>query len=225
MDVDPIPLESSKAQLAEASDLSQRLSKDKVRIQRWPSPLSPVVGPSVMVMPIDRVAECLVDSGFMRGELVRFVKSSLLSGKAFMNKGDTLQNYEDAIVPNGQTLTMQVRSEYRMATEKEVLDSVDSQAFSAATGRALSKKALETRYVLRYHEGAKLIEAYDALPRQAKVVLDILNDSGREELTEASIEMLLNDRVDELKTKQDAGKIFGFYRRRLIDEGHLEEVE
>jgi len=40
-----------------------------------------------------------------------------------------------------------------------------------------------------------------------------------------AIEVVLTENQDELKTKQDPMKIFAFYRHRLVEEGHLEEVE
>ena len=214
---------AAKVLQEQADYLSQKMS-NKVRVQRWNGPLSPVIGPNIIIGDLDKIADALVGSGFMHNWFLEKVKEHLLSGGVFTNRGEHRSDYEDSIVPNGQVVAMQVRSEYRMASEKEVLDYVDTQQFANVTGHAISKRAQETRYALHYHEGAKLIEAYDGLPRQAKVILDMLDEAGRESYTEASIEMILSEGADRLKTKQEPGKIFGFYRRRLIDEGHLEEL-
>lgn len=176
-------------------------------------------------MGLDKVAEALSISGFMKPWVIEKIKSHLVSGGMFLNRGSTAHDDERALVPNGLVVGMAVRSEYRMATEAEILDYVDNQQFANVTGRQVSKRSQEKGYVLHYHEGAKIIAAYDDLPRQAKVVLDVLNDTGRENFTEASIDMLLTEKKDLLKTKQDPLKIFAFYRRRFIDEGHMEEVD
>jgi hypothetical protein len=112
-----------------------------------------------------------------------------------------------------------------MATEAEVLNYVDTQKFANIVGHPVSRRAQEKSYLLHYHEGVKLIEAYDKLPRQAKVVLDLLNDAGRESFTEASIEVILVENAELLKTKQDPRKIWDFYRSRFLEEGHVEKLE
>jgi hypothetical protein len=174
---------------------------------------------------MDQIAEGLAKSGFMIPWIVDKIKDHLKSGGVFLNKGQGKGDYEDALVPNGHQVALIVKSEYRLATEKEVLDYVDNAEYASVTGHAISKRAQEKAYALHYHEGPKLIEAYDSLPRQAKVILDLLNDTGRESFTEASIQMILLDGKELLKTKQEPMIIFGFYRKRLIEEGHLEETE
>jgi hypothetical protein len=221
---DSLPESFVDAAREEIARLSEKMS-NKVRIQRWAGPLGPVVGPSLIIADINKVAESLAGSGFMKPWVIGEIKKHLLNGGAFMNRGASRAEYEDAVVPNGQVLAMQVRSEYRMATEKEVLDYVDNQEFANLTGHAVSRRAQEKGYILRYHEGPAVIMAYDRLPRQAKVILDLLNDTGRESFTEASIEVILAEHADELKTRQEPIKLWGFYRRRLIDEGHVEESE
>jgi len=206
-----------------AAALGQKMST-KVRVQRYASALGPVVGPALIISPLNKVAEALADSGFMRPWVVEQIKQHLLNGGTFTNRGTDIGDYEPAIVSNGQQLHMQVRSEYRMASEAEVLTYVDNQEFANVTGKAVSKRAQERKYVLRYHEGPELIQAYDSLPRQARVMLDILSEAGRESFTEASIEMVLTENVERLKTKQETSVLFGFYRKRLVDEGHLEEA-
>jgi hypothetical protein len=206
-----------------AAALSQKMST-KVRVQRYASTLGPVVGPALIISPLQKVAEALADSGFMRQWVVEQIKQHLLNGGTFTNRGMEVGDYEPAIVSNGQQLHMQVRSEYRMASEAEVLTYVDNQEFANVTGKAVSKRAQERKYILRYHEGPELIQAYDSLPRQARVMLDILSEAGRESFTEASIEMVLTENVERLRTKQETSVLFGFYRKRLVDEGHLEEA-
>lgn len=204
--------------------LSQKMSSS-VRIQRWASSTSPIIGPPVIIIPLKQAAENLADSGFMRDWFISKILEHLSNGGSFTNQGKKKQDYEPAIVSNGESLYLTPRSEYRLASEKEVLDYVDHEQFASVTGHAVSRRAQEKGYLLHYHEGPMVIEDYDRLPRQAKTVLDILNETGREDFTEASIELLLTGEKDRLKTKQDPMKIFAFYRRRLIDGGHLEEVE
>jgi hypothetical protein len=208
---------------AEAA-LSLKMSS-KVRVQRWPSPGGPVIGPALIILDLGYVAEALAISGFMKPWIVEQIKAHLKSGGEFINRGLVPRDNEEALVPNGESIAVQVKSEYRMATEQEVLDYVDTAQFANITGHKVSARAQERGFLLHYHEGAELIAAYDKLPRQAKVVLDLLNDTGRENFTEASIEVILTENQDELKTKQDPMKIFAFYRHRLMEEGHLEEVE
>ena len=210
------------AREAEAT-LSLKMS-NKVRVQRWPGPMGPVVGPALMILDLNYTAEALSISGFMRPWIVEQIKEHLKSGGTFTNRGMTVHDDEEALVSNGQVLGMQVRSEYRMATEQEVLDYVDTAKFANVTGHRVSARAQEKGYILHYHEGVPLIEAYDRLPRQAKVILDLLNDTGRENFTEASIEVILTENQDALKTKQEPMKIFAFYRHRLVEEGHLEGI-
>jgi len=209
----------------EAADARSQKLSNRVRIKRWPGEFT-VVGPPVAMVDVDRAAECLYGSGFMRGWIQEKIKEHLLAGGTFVNHDDGPQDYEEAVVPNGQQLYLRVRSEYRMATELEVLNWVDTVQFSASTGRAISKRAQERGYVLHYHEDVRRIAAYGGLPRQAKVILDVLSEAGREEFTEASIQVVLTtpEVIDRLKTKQDPMTVFAFYRKRLVDEEHLEEV-
>jgi hypothetical protein len=207
----------------ERAKLSGRMSS-KVHVQRWSSPMEPVLGPAVIIDNIDKISGCLAVSGFMRPWIVEQIKAHLLGGGIFLNKGATMRDDEEPIVPNGQATAVRPRSEYRLATEAEVLDYVDHAQFANVTGHKISARAQEKAWILRYHEGPELIEAYDKLPRQAKVILDLLNDTGRENFTEASIEVILTERVDDLKTRQEPMKLWGFYRSRFVDEGHIEEV-
>lgn len=216
-------VEAAEVGRENAAFLSQKMS-NKVRIQRWPSPMGPVVGPSVIIMPILEVAESLADSGFMRGWIVEKIREHLSTGGVFTNRGESKQEYEPALSSNGHSLYLQVRSEYRLASEQEVLNYVDTQKFASATGYHISKRAQGKGYVLHYHEGAALIAKYDDLPKQAKTILDLLNGASRDNFTEASIQLLLTENQEALRTRQDPMKIFQYYRTRLIEEGHLEEV-
>jgi hypothetical protein len=206
------------------ASLTMKVSPNKVRCQRWHSPMEPVLGPPVIIDSVDRIAEGLAISGFMRPWIVDQIKTHLLSGGIFTNPGATMQDDEEPIVPNGQSVVVRPKSEYRMATEAEVLDYVDHAQFANLTGHRISARAQEKCWTLRYHEGPELIEAYDKLPKQARVVLDLLNDTGREQFTEASIEVILTEHADALKTKQEPMKIWGFYRSRFLTEGHIEEA-
>jgi hypothetical protein len=210
----------------EVADARSQKMSDRVRIQRWPSD-GPVVGPALMVVPLDQAVKGLYESNFMRPWIERQIKEHLLNGETFTNRGRNVSENEAAIVPNGEQVAVRARSEYRMATELEVLNWVDVAQFATASGRTISKRAQEKAYVLHAYEGAKLIALYDNLPRQAKVMIDLLNEAGRDTFTEASIEVILSSQaaIEKLKTTQKPMLIFGFYRKRLIEEGHLEEVE
>lgn len=227
--------EESELLPSEGLDLTQEVAREneailslkmssKVRVQHWPGPMGPVVGQSLLIMDLDTVAESLILSGFMAPWLIERVKEHLKSGGVFINKGQSVKDFEKVLVPNGHSIYHQVRSEYRMASEKEMLDYVDHAQFASVTGRKISARSQEKAFLLHYHEGVPLIEAYDKLPRQAKVILDLLNDTGRENFTEASIELILTENKDALKTKQDPMRLWGFYRHRLVEEGHVEEL-
>ena len=195
----------------------------KVKVQRW-SGLDQLVGPNVFIITIEKAAAALAMSGFMRPWIENQIADQLRLGAVFINHGATMQDDEPAIVPNGRTPYMRPRSEYRMATSTEVLDYVDTARLADLSGHRVSKRSQEKAYVLHYHEGAHLIERYDKLPNQAKIILDLLNDTGRENFTEASIELILTENKEELRTKQEPMKVFAFYRHRFIEEGHLEEI-
>lgn len=197
---------------------------DKIRIQRWPGPMGPVVGPSLMILSMKRTVEALSVSGFMRPWIEEKIKEHLLNGGVFLNRGAEMAQTEEAIVPNGSAVSLRVRSEYRLATKDEVLNYVDTEAFANITGKNISRRSQEKSYVLHYHEEPALIEAYDKLPRQAREILDILVETDRESFTEASIEVVLTEQADRLATKQEPMKIFAFYRARFISEGHLEST-
>lgn len=200
------------------TDAGSKMS-NKVLIRRWPDEYS-LVGPPIIIKDLDDATEILAMNGWMRGWLAGKIKEALLSGELFAYEKRTFGNFGTTWRGRGDGIV----AEYRMATEKEVLDFVDTAQFANVTGHAVSKRAQETQYALHYHEGAALIEAYDQLPKQAKIILDMLEETGRETFTEASIEVILTDGVARLNTKQPVMKIFGFYRARLRNEGHLEEI-
>jgi hypothetical protein len=198
---------------------------DKVRIQRFPGPMGPVVGPSLIVLGVDKAANMLASSGFMRPWIEEQIRAKLLSGETFKNVGQSRGDWEEAVVVNGESTAMAVRSEWRIATQDEVLAHAELAQVHAMTGRKMSAKVAERTYTLMYHEGVSLIQKYEELPRQAKVILDSLNESGRETFTEASIELILAAKVEELRTRQAPMSVFNFYRKRFTDEGHLVEAE
>jgi hypothetical protein len=221
--IDKRSFDRAKAVLAE--EVPIKYSR-KVRVERWAGPMGPVVGPSLIIADIQKVAEGLSISGFMKPWVVSKIKEHLQSGGVFTNRGQTIHDNEEPIVPNGQQVSIQARSEYRLATESEVLAYVDTSEFATVTGHKVSKRAQENQYMLHVHEGRKLIEAYDNLPKQAQISLDLMSEADREVLSDASIEVILANGIEagRLKTKQTAKLIFGFYKKRLIEEGHLEEV-
>ncbi len=192
----------------------------KIRVQRWPDTYT-LMGAPILIKDLEEAAEYLAASHWMRTWIEMKIREALLAGEMFtfskralMDEGGVWKGRPDGVV-----------AEWRVATQEEVLNYVDTAQYAEMSGRSISRRAQEKGYLLHYHEGGELIEKYDKLPRQARAVLDILNEAGRENFTEASIELLVNEKVDRLKTKQTAQLIFGFYRKRLIDEGHLEEVD
>lgn len=194
---------------AEAKELS-----NKVIIKRYPDQYT-LIGAPTRVLDLDEAAEALASNTWMVPWMASKIKEALLAGELFQHFKRPDGNWkgrDDGLV-----------SSWKVATTQEVLDYVDTEKLADVSGNRVSKKAQETAYVLYYHEGAKSIELYESLPRQAKVILDILNELNRERYTEASIELILTENAERLKTKQEPMKIFGFYRKRLIDEGHLRE--
>lgn len=195
-----------------------------VRIERWPG-IGTLLGDQVLVISLEAAANALVKSGFMGPWIKSKIMEHLREGGSFVNKSRVPTDDEPSVVDNGSTLYLKVRSEWRLATDAEVLDHANRAEYASITGKSISKRARATFYLLRYHDGPDLIELYDRLPPQAKVVLDILNEESVEKFSEAGISHLLAKKSERLRTKQDPAKIFAFYRKRLIDEGHLELVE
>jgi hypothetical protein len=215
---------NSDVSLEEKAAQSVKMS-DMVRVQRWDGPMGPVVGPRIIVLSATRAAEALAISGFARPWIVEKIREHLLSGGTFINKCSSIKDDELAIVPNGESLSMQVRSEYRLATHDELIDYVDLEKLANVTGKKITARSQERKFRLLYHEGPELIDAYYKLPRQARVILDLLNEAARETYTEAGIYLILSEHLEELKTRQDPERIYGFYKKRLTDEGHLVPIE
>lgn len=193
------------------------MTDDRVIGRFWPDNYS-LMGPPVRVFDLDEVADNLAASGFMLPWIAARIREELKSGTVFQNvarMGDGWRGRADG-----------VKAEYRLASKDELLNFAETVRHANVTGHAMSRKSQEKAYVLHYLDSTKTREDYEMLPKQAKVVLDILNDSGRENLTEAAIEVLLVEGANSgtLKTKQDPMKIFAFYRKNLIEGGHLEEV-
>ena len=196
--------------------MTAAVSTTKVLVKRWPDSYT-LIGPPLQVRDIDEASDLLAQSPWLRNWVAIKIKEAFLAGETFTRYcriGDGWRGRDDGVV-----------AEWRLATDEEVFQFVDESKFASMVGHAVTKKMQSHGYTLRYHEGAKLIKLYDSLPRQAKVILDLLNETGRENFTEASITMVLAEHIERLSTKQEPRILWGFYRRRLIDEGHLEEVE
>jgi hypothetical protein len=180
-----------------------------------------------LVVPIDKAAQGLAVSGFARSWVVQRIKEHLLAGGTFLNSGKMLTDDEPALLANGEQLYVHPRSEYRLATDQEVLDYADVAEHAAITGQTLSRRSASKAYVLRYHEDLARIVSYDELPSQAQIILDLLNEAGRPRLTEVSIAIILEEgkAKGRLVTRQEAMTVFGFYRHRLVEERHLELME
>ncbi len=189
---------------------------DKVFIQQYPGEHT-VVGPPKLIRDLEEVADGLAESSFMKVWISGQIRKALTEGHVFQNIGRVTEQWrgrEDG-----------VKTEYRLAKRSQVLDVAENQKYATVAGRAISRRVQEKGYILHYLESDPVREAYERLPNQAKTILDILSESGREELSEAAVMVLLSEEVSRLKTKQEITSLFGFYRRRLVNEGHLEEVE
>lgn len=222
---EPTSEEQEARQRLEIEAGADRKLSDRVRVHRLSSAMGPVFGPPIFMLDLDQTAENLAISGFMRPWICEQIKRHLLEGGTFCNKGMTAHDDEPSIKDNGQVLGMVVRSEYRLASISEVLNYVDTADCATITGHKISARAQEKKFLLHYHEGPRLIELYDRLPRQARTILDLLNETERDNFTAASIEIILTNGIDALKTRQEPSKIFAFYQKRLLDEGHLEEID
>ena len=208
----------------EQARLGQEVTENMVRIQRWAGIVGTLAGPPLIIVDIDKAAEGLYHSGFMREWLVEQIKHHLLSGGTFINKCRNVRDDEMAIVSNGEALSMQVRSEYRMASQADVITYVDSVKLAEVAGKKVSARSQSKTYSLHFHEGVELIQAYERLPRQARTILDLLNETGRDQFSEAAIQVIMTQNVERLSTTQLVERIFGFYRHRFIEEGHLKET-
>lgn len=191
------------------------LVPDKVFIQQWPGEHS-VIGPPSMIKDLEEVADGLAESGFMKVWISGQIRKALAEGHIFQNIGRVDQNWRGR--DDG------VKSQYQIARRSEVIAVAENQKFTTMSGHAISRRAQEKAYVLHYLDSDTTRELYESLPKQAKMLLDILSESGREEFSEAAVIVLMSEQLERFKTKQDVTSILGFYRRRLINEGHLEEV-
>ena len=185
----------------------------QVKCSRWPDEYT-LIGPSVLILELDDAAEKLATSGFMRAWVAAKIREALLEGVVFENTRripESWKGRQDGVV-----------AQYRVATKEDVLTAAESVSAAFVSGKANSKRAQEKQYQLCYDNSAG--SSYHSLPRQARVTLDILHDAARNPLSEASIEHLLVERAEELKTRQPPMKIFGFYRKPFIEGGHLKEL-
>lgn len=201
--------------MSEQTSPGQELSQ-KVLVRRWPDAYS-LVGDPTTVLDLDQAAFGLAESGFMRAWCASKIKEALLDGTVFQN---TKRIGDDRWVGRADGVV----SEYKIATKDELISAADSRNNAAfVSGRALSKRAQEKAYELYYDNAVESV--YWQLPKQARTILDILEESKRGSFTEAAIEVLLVEAATRLKTKQEPMKIFGFYRQPYLKGGHLKEVE
>lgn len=189
----------------------------KVLIRRWPDNYS-LVGPATIIKDMEEAALLLAQSAWMHGWVAAKIKEELAAGGTF--------SFEKRDLDPGswKGRADRVVAEWRIATDKEVLDYVDTAKFAEINGHVASKKSQDVGYILHYHEGVAMIKAYDNLPRQAKVILDCLNEADREIFTEAAIAVILEANKEKLKSRQEPMLIFGFYRARFRNEGHLTQI-
>lgn len=158
-------------------------------------------GRQLIVMDMSETVKNLAQSGFMLPWLSRKIQEHLEQGGVFENIDDN---------------TGQPRSTYKIATEEELLDLAQrGLLFHAQNGASHEDRNGRRRARRGYYRLLKntmdeydwdLI--YDDLPRQAKVMIDLLVASGRTEFTADAIEQVLKAGGDKLKSK-DPMKSFG----------------
>jgi hypothetical protein len=184
----------------------------KVIVSRWPDDYT-LIGPPVIVLDLDEAAKNLAVSGFMTSWVAEKIKEAMLDGVVFTNTRrltDSWKGRADGVV-----------SEYKVASQEEALVAANSGATAHVTGK-VSKRAQEKQYEVLRDDSVG--SSYHSLPRQAKVILDVLAKSGVSPISEAGIEHVLVENAELLKTRQEPMKIFAFYRRPFLDGGHLKEL-
>lgn len=191
------------------------LTEDKVIGRFWPDNYA-LMGPPIKVFDLTELADNLAASGFMLPWIAAKIREELRAGTIFQNvarMGDGWRGRADG-----------VKAEYKLASKDEILNYAETVRHASISGHAMSRRSQEKGYVVHYLDSDPVRESYEKLPRQARVIMDVLNDSGREILTEAVVEVLLLEGKEKLRTKQDVMKIFAYYRKDLLEGGHLEEV-
>jgi hypothetical protein len=188
---------------------------EKVIVHRYPDKYT-LLGSPVRVLELDEACEALASSGFMIDWIREAIRQHLLAGGSFKHFVDL-----HAIDGSWKGREDGMLSEYRLATRDESITYVDDRAFHQATGKRITKHAQEETLHLRYLDSDVIRELYEHLPKQARTILDVLNESGKSSFSLAGIEIALSDCKERLKTKQDPMRIFNFYKKRLAEEGHL----
>lgn len=188
-------------------------SENRVLAKFWPDEFT-LMGPPSVVLDIEEAATNLAESGFMRSWIVAKIRDALKAGETFQHVkrvGAGWKGRDDG-----------VKAEYRIATRDEVVNFAETQKHAEISGHAITKRAQEKSYLVHYLDSNDSRAKYDALPKQAKMILDIFNESGRDTLTEAAIEVLLTEQAVRLKSKQKPMQVFGYYRSMLVRDGLLE---
>lgn len=193
------------------------LVEDRVVVRFWADEFA-LTGPPVVVLELEDVVEKLASSHFMIPWIANQIRGALKSGEVFQNVHRVTERWRGRA--DG------VKSEYRVATRDEVLNYASTGQNASLDGRPVSRRSQELSYTLHYLDSDGVRAAYERLPKQARLMLDLLNESGRTTLTEAAIGLLLSDAVkaQKFRTKQEPIKVFSFYRNQLIEEGHIEEL-
>jgi hemoglobin-like flavoprotein len=193
-------------------------------IQRYPDYYT-VVGQSTMVRPIESVARDLARSGFMQDWIIDQISNALRRGTVFKYVKSKSEDPNDGWIGRDDRTV----AEYRVATVEEVEaysknevqpDQNQGEDQADQKGHKISMRA----YNLCFQGEPDLIESYNSLPNQAKVILQILSESKLTTYTEISINDLLVKNAERLKTKQTPFLVFSFYRSRYLREGYLKEL-
>lgn len=188
---------------------------EQVAVRRYASHYT-LVGPPLLILPIDEAVAKLAQSGFLREWIEKKIADALLGGEILEHRGepsdDGWKGRDDGLV-----------SRYALATVEEMESYVSAGNYSAVVGRKLTQRAQETvvRFDFKKDRGD--------LPRQARILLAALEKvaAGGDKLSAAAVELCVNDPavVADLNTRQPASRIWGFYfSSRFKKEGFAVEV-
>lgn len=191
--------------MSELATLAAPAKQARVKVTRFRDGYS-LVGPPVVIFPLEETAKLLRRSGFMDEWIERKISEALAAGHEFVRRSPE---------------TGGVASVYKMATDDDVLFLADAGMLTDRPARRRS--STEQAFILRFQTTDDLKAKFANLPRQAQVVLSLLKAAGRDRFSMGAIEVIMTENVESLKTRQDPVRIFAFYKNRFLSEGHLEE--
>jgi hypothetical protein len=181
-----------------------------ILIQRFPGEHT-VMGPAVVVRPLDSMVDSLFKSGFMESWIKEQIEKHLLDGHEFACPGGR----------DGGPKNI-----YRLCTDRDMQKLAAEGALSAAVGTSTyvddatgatkrvagSRKSRAAYRVVR--PGKQDKSQVEALQRQGKIILEIMRQHVGPEggvVTAQELRLLLESKRAEIKTGQDVMKLFGFH--------------